>query len=500
MHTIEILRESNFGQRVAEEEINELATYFVQTEQWRRLYNGEIDIIYGPKGSGKSALYLLLTQRQCDLLHKGIVLVPAEEPRGQPAFQSVEADPPTSEPEFVALWKLYFLTLVNASIQDYKLANGPANELHNILLEDGLATPGRGLAQRLRSVINYVRLYFRKPSAVEGSIEIDPVTGLPKGFSGKITFVEPTGESASKMFSVDRLLSMANECLDKAKATVWLVLDRLDVAFADNPVVEKNALRALFRAYLDLKNQRSMVPKIFLRTDIWKRITDDGFREASHITRAVTIEWDRISLLNLMTRRMLKNDVLCEKYGVSPSIVGASFDLQRETFYRAFPRQVDVGPNKSETVEWMISRTMDGSQKPAPRELIHLMNAARDRQIRKLEMGVTELEAENIISRQAIREAVPEVSQTRLDQTLYTEYPRLRPYVEKLKGEHTLQKPETLRRIWGCDMENTLRIAEDLADIGFFERRGDKSQPQYWVPFVYRDATGMVQGTAADEN
>jgi ABC-type lipoprotein export system ATPase subunit len=30
--------------------------YFVETDQWKRLLRGEVDIVYGPKGSGKSAL------------------------------------------------------------------------------------------------------------------------------------------------------------------------------------------------------------------------------------------------------------------------------------------------------------------------------------------------------------------------------------------------------------------------------------------------------------
>jgi hypothetical protein len=363
---LDILRDSNFGERVAEDEINELASYFVQTEQWRKVFNGEVDIVYGPKGSGKSALYLLLMQRQYDLYDKGIILMAAEEPRGQPAFRNVEADPPTSEPEFVGLWKLYFLTLIDSCIQDYKISNVAADELHDVLLKAGLATPGKGLAQIIRNVIKYVRSYFRPPSSVEGSVEIDPLTGMPKGFSGKIAFVEPTGPQASRSISVDNLFKVANDCLAQSRSIVWLVLDRLDVAFADNPNMEKNALRALFRAYLDLKDLNCIVPKIFLRTDIWKRITEEGFREASHITRSVTIKWDRTSLLNLMTRRMLKNEPICKRYDVEPATIGASFTLQEQVFYRAFPRQVDVGPNKSETIEWMISRTMDGSRMPHP--------------------------------------------------------------------------------------------------------------------------------------
>jgi hypothetical protein len=35
---LDALKSLSFGQRVAEEEIQELARYFVQTDQWRQLY------------------------------------------------------------------------------------------------------------------------------------------------------------------------------------------------------------------------------------------------------------------------------------------------------------------------------------------------------------------------------------------------------------------------------------------------------------------------------
>src|SRR5207237_881456 len=58
-----VLRTLNFGQRIAEDERDYLARYFVETDQWRRMYSGEVDIVYGAKGSGKSALYFLLLDR-----------------------------------------------------------------------------------------------------------------------------------------------------------------------------------------------------------------------------------------------------------------------------------------------------------------------------------------------------------------------------------------------------------------------------------------------------
>ena len=63
MDKFELLKSISFGERVAEDEINELAKYFVETDQWGRMVKGEIDVVRGAKGAGKSAIYsLLITQ------------------------------------------------------------------------------------------------------------------------------------------------------------------------------------------------------------------------------------------------------------------------------------------------------------------------------------------------------------------------------------------------------------------------------------------------------
>jgi polynucleotide 5'-kinase involved in rRNA processing len=72
------LEATSFGARVAEEEVDELAEYFVETDHWKRLYRGEVDVVYGPKGSGKSALYLLLVARANELFDREIVILAAE--------------------------------------------------------------------------------------------------------------------------------------------------------------------------------------------------------------------------------------------------------------------------------------------------------------------------------------------------------------------------------------------------------------------------------------
>src|SRR6185437_5482163 len=120
----------------------------------------------------------------------------------------------------------------------------------------------------------------------------------------------------------------------------------------------------------------------------------------------------------------------------------------------------------------------------------------RDQQLRALEMGAAEPPDENLFDRASIKAALPEVSKVRFEQTLCAEHPGLKEMLLNLEGEKTQQTPGTLAKIWNVSLEQALANAERLTDIGFFERRGTKEQPLFWVPFLYRDALKMVQGPA----
>lgn len=329
-------------------------------------------------------------------------------------------------------------------------------------------------------------------------MKLDPYTQHPTGFTRKITFAEPSVEDAKGgARSVDYLLNLANQALGDADPyIVWILLDRLDVAFVESSALEQNALRALFRVYLDLAALDRIRLKIFLRDDIWSRITQSGFREASHITRAVTISWDRSSLLNLMIRRIVHNEPILQHYKVAREHVLDTLKNQGEFFYRLFPAEVESGTNKSSTVDWMLDRTSDGTQKTAPREVIHLLNTLRKRQVERFQLGQPEPSGDLLFEQATFKEALPEVSLVRLTQTLYAEYPDFRPLLEELRGEKTSQTAATLAAVWKISAADAGKHAEELVRIGFFEPRGTSDAPQYWVPFLYRDALEMVQGSA----
>lgn len=90
----QIVQSVSFGGRTAEDEAEQLARYFVETEAWRTVWDDEVDIVFAPKGGGKSAIYSMLVSRDGELFDRGIIVVPAENPRGATAFEALDSDPP----------------------------------------------------------------------------------------------------------------------------------------------------------------------------------------------------------------------------------------------------------------------------------------------------------------------------------------------------------------------------------------------------------------------
>jgi hypothetical protein len=419
-----LLEDARFGARVAEHELAELAGYFVETDQWSRVYAGERDIVLGPKGAGKSALYSLVVKRSEDLLGRNIIVQPAENPEGTPVFQAVALDPPTSEEEFEGLWKLYFLSLVAEVLLEWDVRTEAACAVYRALEEADLLARKASLAHRLQSVRAYVRQWFI-PKSLEASLIFDPGTGAPAGVTGKITLAEPTIKEARDGFvSLDELLRRADQAMAEIDFTVWIVLDRLDVAFARHEELETNALRALFAAYLDM----APLKHIRLKRSFSVVTSGTGSVRSSLSKEAISTErrakWEPQGLMQLLLRRILRKQGIAKYYGVNPDDVFASVQEQQALVQRIFPDQIDPGKHPK-TFEWMLSRTQDGSQRTAPRELIHLMTSLRERQLRLLELGHEPPPREQLFDRDAFKEALKDVSEARLMQTLYNEYPEL---------------------------------------------------------------------------
>lgn len=493
MDKLALLKETSFGSSVAEDESADLGKYFVKTELWNNLLSGDIDVIFGPKGSGKSALFSELLSQKQYLNKQSILLVNAENPTGEPVFRSVIVNPTPTLDVFRNIWKLYFIVLIGRSFLDEQLANEDASKLVNILVTSGLLTPEKKLKNILKGVWDYV-LKLISPESYEVGLELDPVTQQPSGIKGKITLKEPAANDIMKGYlSIDSLMSLCNKALSNAKYKIWIALDRLDVAFEeciDNSGLEEKGIKSLLRAYRDIAAYDCIDLKIFLRSDIWETVIMSGFREASHIVRKETIKWNERSLFNLLARRAIRNHSIRSFYALSPTNFLGSYDKQIKLLQSIFPDNVEGIP----ALRWIIERTRDGKDLTMPRDLIQLVNFTRKAQINLLEIGVSSPDKGQLFSEEALKDGIHEVSNTRLHQTLYQEHSYISNDVEELRHQSWKINKEKLNVIWNESEREPKIIIEDLLKLGVLKKNVHQQKiEEYIVGYIYRPALEIAR-------
>ncbi|MEZ6969784.1 P-loop ATPase, Sll1717 family [Aeromonas sp. S11(2024)] len=494
---LDVLRNINFGERVAEDERAQLAEYFVETDQWRKLLKDEIDIIFGAKGTGKSALFCLLFEKDVSLSIPTLCIA-ADNMKGTTIFKSLEGDTLPTENTLVYLWKLYMIALLVNEIDKKGLHTTETLALRDALGTAGLLPKRFSIHTVFRLIKDFaLRVLEGEASSIEHTLSIDPSSGLPTAFTRKANY-ERSERGSDIQLWVNEYLSIIDNALEHHKVRSWIAFDRLDVAFTESLDLEKNAIRALFKTYNDMKSFDNIGMKIFVRDDIWRRIWGGRFSEASHIIKESQISWDRNGLINLIFKRTVKNQTILDFLNVSDDVTNISIHEQEAFLNRILPEKINSGKNPS-TIDWVFSRVKDGLGVVAPREVIHMLECAKEIQIKRLERNEIEPANDMLFERSVFKEAVHIVSKSKYEKTLCAEYPHLVTFMEKLRGGKTEYTLETLSIIWGVDIEEAKYKSEDLCGIGFFEKgkyKFDKSVTSYRIPMLYHSALESIRGSA----
>jgi hypothetical protein len=282
-------------------------------------------------------------------------------------------------------------------------------------------------------------------------------------------------------------LRLLNRALDEADITVWVILDRLDEAFQGFPAVEVPVLRALLRSYLDLLEFSRIRLKLFVRNDLFRKVTHGGFVNLTHVNaRKIEIVWEEEDLLNLFCRRVRQ----CPEFIKSLALESKT---DKEIFEAIFPRQVDQGPRKATTWSWIMSRIRDGNGIKPPRNLIDLAIKAKEAQLRSEErtsrsfgVGVPIIDAE------AIRRAQKALSEQRVQDTLLAEAADFAPMIEKFRNGKAEHNDQSLARLLAITTSKVRPTVRPLLEMGFLEEVGESLK----VPILYRDGLEITQGKA----
>ena len=294
-----------------------------------------------------------------------------------------------------------------------------------------------------------------------------------------------TEEQVERLVRHDDALRSLQKVLADFGITVWMAVDRLDEAFQGRPALERPALRALFRTYLDLLEFENIRLKLFVRRDLFARVVEGGFVNLTHINaRRVDITWDEDDLYDLLYRRLRESKGFVESLG----LVQTDADL---IFGILFPDQVDQGDRKPKTWAWMMARIRDGNGVIPPRNLIDLVLKVVDNQMRREEREPQEYEpGRALVMSDALKRGLDALSAERVQDTLLAEAGDQAYLIEHFRGGKAEHSGQSLRDMLGERCEDQVQF---LKTIGFLEPVGQN----YKVPMLYRNGLNITQGKAA---
>ncbi len=340
------LEKLDFGAPAAERDIDcGLDDYFVESDAFQRVTNGEKTILLGNRGSGKSAIFKVLASRE---RKKGTLVLELN-----PENYSYEMLASTMLKEsdgawakhgaYASAWKylIYVSIMKGITIEGRKLKTGSAAKIYNYLRDHH-----QGVADNPLSVlISYLKR----------------IEGVKIGSYGANLRANEL-EKLYKLEEIQLLFPHLNELC--AKRRVLVFIDELDRGW-DSSEDAKAFVAGLFQASISINQQTSNIKVyISLRRELYDSIPElyEDAQKYRDIIETInwdeeTINWDEPSLLSLITNRI--------KHSV-PSLA----TYNNESCWNAIFEEV-LRYRQSRSFNYMVDRTLY-----RPREIIQFCTEA----------------------------------------------------------------------------------------------------------------------------
>jgi hypothetical protein len=503
----QVLSRLNFG-RVDAETDDRLENCFIGTELLRQVLMPQHSLLVGGKGSGKSAMFRLLSEdinKIKPLLPKGyeeILCIPAHGLQSDESLVGSEFSElhPKTVDDFRYYWLLYIgiktaSTLVNDEKMKSLVSKSKSDRLRTAFLSlekivDDLGLKGQstsgGLKQRFET-------WIKTASSSQSA------NGPEIGSALTISFRQKTG------ISIISLLDLADTVLQETNCLSWILLDKLDLLFISDIDKLKMAITGLVQLLIEYSSRfKNIQWKIFLRSDIYRQLR---IVNKSHLVSYTTeMKWRDPLLLKLLVSRAVSNQTVreyCEeklgtKVDVSSIIIGNDAFVLK-VFYTIFDANTTSHKSNLEesqsTHTWILKRLIDGLGTSFPRELIHLGNLAVGYQREMNRLAGKHL-SNSLISIRALKKAFADVSNYRCDTYLYSEFPHLAKHFDVFRGSdsasfhreelYMLFEPLSIK---GDDAIRAVHDAGLLMPIG----RNIDSTDKFKIPLLYKTGLGVFE-------
>ncbi len=452
------LARMSIGDPMAENEFQTLENYYVETDEYGRALRGEVNLVVGRKGSGKTALFSQVRNAQrrdrqnivVDLKPEGYQLIKLKEEVFDYLSDGAKAHLITAFWEYLLYLEVAYKILEKDA--DRHLRDHEIYPHYKALQEQYVAAPNAILgdfSERLLELSNFLsQEYRRRHKATSGQrITTDEVTELVHSHN-----IRALREALSKYLNF--------------KKSVWLLFDNLDKGWSVPGPSHTDIL--ILRCLIDAsrKVQREMQREghdfhsiVFIRNDVYQLLMSDSADFGKEMR--VSLDWsDHALLREVLRRRLVQNNYPSEA-----------------RFEQIWSRLCITHYKTEETSQYLIDRTL-----MRPRNLIKIFNHCKGFAVN---FGHSRIEPDDLqkglksYSHDLIIEA---------DQELCNIDPAAEGLLYTFTGEHwrfTRDELHMLIEEHGTPGDRVDKIISFLLYFGFFGIQYGQGEPAYLYDFGY---------------
>lgn len=350
---ITTLQKLDFGSSAAENEMRTLQEYYLKTDAFRKAMRGEIQLIVGRKGSGKSAIFLQIRDKERG---RGKNIVLDLKPEGYKLIKFKELilnylQEGTFHHTITAFWEyILLLEICHKALEMDRLRHmndadlfEPYRILETAYKKENYLTEG-DFSERMSRLMDNLAIAYKRKYGEQESVRLS------------------SAEITNLLYQSD-IHSLKNNLVTyaKQKGKVWLLIDNIDKGWPSSGLQEEDfvIMRTLIDAMRNIQRQFSkekieMYPIVFLRNDVYELLverTSDRQKESKEI-----LDWVDMDLL----REVIKLRIV------------ASLAIEPTNFEEAW-RKICISHYKGEeTSQYLIDRSL-----MRPRFLINLISQCK---------------------------------------------------------------------------------------------------------------------------
>jgi hypothetical protein len=345
----------NLGASAAENEYESLTRYFMPTDQYQKTLRGEVQVVAGRKGAGKTALFMEVRNALRD--HKANVVLDLR-PEGfqlrkfrDVITRSLAAG--SQEHTITAFWEyLLLLEMCHKLLQKDRnvhmtnhLLFEPYRALEELYRTDQFNAEG-DFAERMQDLLIHLTQQF-------DNLESDDPSGIVISRAKLTELLYLHDLSALRRAVISYLQN---------KAGLWILMDNLDKGWPshgvkdDDVLILKSLLEAMTKLRHELqKHEIEGFSVLFIRNDVYELLVD-RMPDRGKIAKVI-VDWDDSELLRELLRLRFV----------------ASEDIDANTSFEDIWRRICVGLiSGEESSQYLIERSL-----MRPRGLIDLLGYCR---------------------------------------------------------------------------------------------------------------------------